>query len=672
MKKFLSLILFLGFHLSLQAQAPDTIPVNIQAIDTIIGACLENGFEASFYANGPHRISIEPLLKFNGTSVNSCLDSINHPQMFFALDSSSLTVSDQILDTNTGKWTATITGTGLCTLYYHIYIDCSVIPTGNSTASLTLSQVWTDSLSHIYSFNAKLDTSESIVVRKPHLLDISPVSYSAIFLDTLSLTFMYKNTNSGRANILARFFPDASNYCSSLPPIGLFYRIGINDTLKTYVAGTEIPITLRPSDTLIFEELVIDSLCIYCDTVCTNGTCQREANFKWKCNVPPAINNVFCNDCQDVYTRSYNVVNSEQHQVKVELDPASLPNIDNDKSCLNDTTFLQWEYIITNPGVSAIDSLKLNLEYFGTDVFTHLTLIPESTFSVVSNCSSCILTTNTTLRDSVLCTVLVPEALKSASSTLKYFHPGDTVWVSFSTFRCGEENDTALLNLPKAFNQWRLYVNGITVCGDQASIIHSTPIGSSTTSSTYNLDLKLQFIPSITDLSVPAGATFGDSARFEIESKGIVTSVADFQLFGAVNTSKTSGWMRATIHCERGLVVQNRESEVYFQYFDVDSGKNIIIDPQFYHASIPDTICDTGDYFFYFDLGDTLMLKAINGGKFIFNLQACCNINSNPAASDFEVKFHLIPNPDSCFNLTYTDTAHLLPPNCTGVSCDGI
>ncbi len=670
MKKFLFLILFLGFHLCLQAQAPDTIQVNIVANDTI-GACLENQFVASFNADSLHRISIEPLLDFDGDSVNSCLDSINHPQVFLVLDSSSLPVSFQVLDTSTGKWTATITGTGLCTLYYHIYIDCSVILTTNT---LTLSQVWTDSLSYVYLVDGNIDTSASIVVEKPHLLDIGPSSFSAIFLDTLSLTFMYKNTNLGTANILARFFPDSSNYCSSLPPLlpplGFFYRIGKNGTPNSYVPGTEIPITLYTSDTLIFEELVIDSLCVYCDTVCTNGTCQREANFEWKCNVPPAINNVFCNDCQNVYTRSYNVINAELHQVKVELAPASLPNIDNDKSCLNDTTFLQWDYIITNPGVSAIDSLKLNLEYFNDDQFTHLTLIPTSTFSVVSNCSSCILSTNSTLRDSALCTNLVPDPLRRAWSSIKHFHPGDTVWVSFSTFRCGVENDTALLNLPKSFNQWRLYVNGITVCGDQASIIHSTPIGSSTTNGKYNLDLKLQFIPSITDLSVPAGATFGDSARFEIESKSIVTSVEDFQLFGAAKSSKTSGWMRATIHCERGLVVQNRESEVYFQYFDVDSNKNIIVEPKFYHASIPLNFCDTGNYFFYFDLGDTLMLKAINGGEFIFNLQACCNINSNPPATDFEVKFHLFPNPDSCFNLTYNDTAHILPPNCTGISCD--
>ena len=209
--------------------------------------------------------------------------------MFFVLDSSSLPVTDQVLDTNTGKWTATITGTGLCTLYYHIYIDCSVIPNGTS-ATLNFSQVWTDSLSHIYTFNGNPDTSASVVVQKPYLLDIGSSSFSANYLDTLSLTFMYKNTNTGKANILVRFFPDSSNYCSSLPPIGLFYRIGINGTLNTYVAGAEIPITLRSSDTLIFEELVIDSLCIYCDTVCTNGTCQREANFKWKCNVPPEHN----------------------------------------------------------------------------------------------------------------------------------------------------------------------------------------------------------------------------------------------------------------------------------------------------------------------------------------------------------------------------------------------
>ncbi|MFN0190094.1 MAG: hypothetical protein ACKVQV_15450, partial [Bacteroidia bacterium] len=453
MKKFLFLILIFSIQHFVSAQT-NPIPVNFLSNDTI-GACLENLFVATFIANGSHRIRIKPLLNFNVPSVNSCLDSINHPQVFFALDSSSLTVSDQVLDTSTGKWTATITGTGMCTLYYHIYIDCSVIPTGDSTASITLSQVWTDSLNHIYSFNAKLDTSASVVVQKPHLLDISPTSFSAIFLDTLSLTFMYKNTNSGTANILARFFPDSSNYCSSLPPIGLFYRIGKYGAPNTYVPGTEIPITLYTSDTLIFEELVIDSLCVYCDTVCTNGTCTREANFKWKCNVPPAINNVFCNDCQNNYTKTYNVTNSVLHQVKVELATSSLPNIDNDKSCLNDTTFLSWDYIITNPGISAIDSLKISLEYFGNDEFTHLTLIPESTFSVVSNCSSCILTTNTTLRGSALCNNLVTDPLRRAWSSLKHFHPGDTVWVSFSTFRCGVENDTALLNLPKAFNQWR-------------------------------------------------------------------------------------------------------------------------------------------------------------------------------------------------------------------------
>ena len=140
MKKFLFLILIFSLQHFVSAQTTP-IPVNFLSNDTI-GACLENRFVASFNADSLHRISIEPLLNFNGDSVNSCLDSISHPQLFFALDSSSLPVTDQVLDTNTGKWTATITGTGLCTLYYHIYIDCSVIPTGNSTASLTLSQVW--------------------------------------------------------------------------------------------------------------------------------------------------------------------------------------------------------------------------------------------------------------------------------------------------------------------------------------------------------------------------------------------------------------------------------------------------------------------------------------------------------------------------------------------------
>ena len=69
MKKFLFLILLFSFQHFVSAQ---TIPVNLVTVDTI-GACLENRFVASFNADSSHRISIEPLLDFNGDSVNSCL-----------------------------------------------------------------------------------------------------------------------------------------------------------------------------------------------------------------------------------------------------------------------------------------------------------------------------------------------------------------------------------------------------------------------------------------------------------------------------------------------------------------------------------------------------------------------------------------------------------------------
>ncbi|MBK9318801.1 MAG: hypothetical protein IPM91_08255 [Bacteroidetes bacterium] len=190
------------------------------------------------------------------------------------------------MDTNTGRWTATINSTDICTLYYHIYIDCSVIPTSNNTSTLTLSQVWTDSLSHIYSFGGNADTSASIVVFKPHIVNIGTSGFFANYLDTIQMTFMYKNTNSGTANILVRFFHDSSHYCASLPPIALNFRVGINGFPIAYTSGTEIPITLLSNDTLIFEELAIDSLCIYCDTICTNNTCTRNVNFNWRCNVP--------------------------------------------------------------------------------------------------------------------------------------------------------------------------------------------------------------------------------------------------------------------------------------------------------------------------------------------------------------------------------------------------
>ncbi|MBK9318979.1 MAG: hypothetical protein IPM91_09310 [Bacteroidetes bacterium] len=47
-----------------------------------------------------------------------------------------------------------------------------------------------------------------------------------------------------------------------------------------------------------------------------------------------------------------------------------------------------------------------------------------------------------------------------------------------------------------------------------------------------------------------------------------------------------------------------------FQYFDVDSGKNIIITPEFYHASIPVLTCDAGNYFSIL-IWKTLMLEQL-------------------------------------------------------------
>lgn len=648
-----------------------TIPVSITEPNSL-GACTDNLFKAAFNLTQERRITIALTLNFNGPTVNSCQSAGNPPQVLFVLDSSTVQVTNIDVDTAFGTWTATI-DSGFCELFYHVYIDCSVIPEGSgSSTTLNFFQTWTDSLLAVYNLDSSGASSVPISVLKPYLYQIPVTGFTANYLDTVRMNFMYKNTNSDTANILFRFYPDSSDYCGALPMLALNYKIGKNGTPFPYVPGDAATTVLPSGDTLIFEQLSFDTLCIYCDTVCTNDSCTRSAILKWHCNIPPATDSLFCTDCLSEYVNTYNVVNASVHNVRVDrLDPDPQTAF-YDHSCLNDTTVLFWRYSITNNGMAALDSLKISLNYFDTESFGHLTLIPGSSLSVSSNCSGCQITTDTTHRDIVLCTRLVPDALFNASTVVTAFSPKDTVWISFTTVRCGEEDDQALLNVPKYFNHWKLKVLGKTICGESVNVSPDT-VNNVSYSNPYNslhdLDLKLQFLPTVTDLSVPKDSVFGDTSLFNITCREIVNSKYDYQLFGSNSSEefKLSGWLKAVVHCEQGLVIRDRENQVYFEYFNA-SGNKVIINADFYHTLIPKDTCMAGDYVFYFDLNDTLMFDAITGGDFIFTLQACCSGSSGTV--DFDVKFYVIPDPDSCITLTYTDTLHIQPPNCTGIACN--
>jgi hypothetical protein len=559
--KHLLLFLCLYFaHLEGKCQAP----INVNLVYDSISVCKENGFEATFIGTDTTRITIHYSLDFNGNLINSCDDNsgANHQQVVLIVDSSSVTYSNVIHDTINGTWTATFPFSGIdtCRLYYKILIDCSVIP-DTSTATLELEQVWIDSLT---SDTLSLNNNPilSLPVYKPFILAIIPAGFKSAYLETIPLQFLYKNTGNTEADIIFNFLPDTNEYCHQLPQDSLTYQIGLSGSRVSFIAQDDLPVLLNPGDTLIITQFVLDTSCVICDT--TTCDCNRQVKMNWKCNNILANSGVFCDTCVRFIESNYRIISADSTKL---VSRRNLPTGVNfyDNTCMNDTNGVQWEYVVRHESGEALDSVIIDLSFNKFENYNQLTLIPNSSVNYSVYCQQCTITEFSESRDSVLCTSLVPDAVKFKKYIVRKFMENDSIVFRFITMNCAEY-DTALINTFKSFNQWRFGASGRSICGNVYGDKDPVNLSLYGADAEKDLDQKIVHFPDITDMSIPSGQTFGDSSLFNIECKGIGTSVFDLQLFG-YNTQQLdafNGWLSAKIHCEQGLRVSEPDQDVYF------------------------------------------------------------------------------------------------------------
>ena len=674
MKKLIQTLSILLFSLIFPkgSQAQTTIPVNVQ-FDTIT-VCKENLFTATFVGSGSMQIAINYGIDFNGNPFNSCVgNSANvHPQVLIMIDSSTVPFTGESLDTVNGIWSATFqfSNPDTCVLTYKLFVDCSVIPNTSSTSStINLVQSWTDTAGDTFLLNS--NSSLSLPIFKPFLIQLNSItSFKAGYLDTIPLQFYYKNTGFSAVDLLFNFLPDTNEYCHQLPQTGLFYQNGLNDPLVPFNILTDVPIQLDRFDTLIITQFVVDTSCVRCDNLSCN--CSRSAELTWKCNNTLSASGVFCDSCVSVLVADYTITSAEPTTlISYRKLPVGVNYYDN--TCMNDTAGVQWEYVVKNVSGEALDSLIIDLTYFEKEQYNYLTLIPESSISYTISCVQCTVDTISELRDTVLCQTIIPNTVKMYRYIVRRFMENDSMVVSFRTFNCAEDDTAHLLNVEKYFNHWGIKASGRSICGDVSGDKFPKKISIYASNSGSDLHQQIVHLPNVTDLNIPAGLTFGDSSLFDIDCKGITANnnLGDLQLFGYNPQQPTAfnGWLRAAIHCEKGLRVSQPEKDVYFLIFI--NGQLDTISSQYYYSTIPNDQCIAGDYFFYFDLSSPGIFPAIGSGKFMFELQGCCS-GSNPPATDYNVMFHILPNGlDTCLVLDISDTLHLSPPGCTGNNCDG-
>lgn len=659
---FIVIVLAITNH---SVYSQDTTVVDLTAPGTV-GACLSNAFSIEFNVTDTQRLSLFTYI--DGITDNVC-GSSSPTSVFIVVDSASqnLTNEQTILDSLSTTWTATITDTGTFTMWYHIYIDCSI----TSTSNINLVQSLTDSLGGFVYHISPSDTNvfQSVNVVYPVIQDITVSPFLASYLNTNYLIFKYRNNSIIPANIKFLFKPDSTDYNGQLFPTNLEFKAGTAGTYASLTPNFFTPAFIPAFDTLFVRQTVIDSSCLVTDTV--------KAFFSWECNNPPTDSGLFCSNCSNVYEKNYSVWNGNVLSVTASRisPPDSIASWDN--SCINDSSGMPlWEFRITNSGIGALDSIVIVLSE--PDANPNLTLIPLSSISIDTICNNCSATVNATPRINALCDTIYPTSslLGSLRITAKNFQEIDTIVVRFRTFRCGEE-DAGLMNQDKYFNQWTLPVTYTDICGTTAIIPSSNPpyyggqrgISSNWTNGGPDLDLSTTFIPSASDLSIlPNQGIFGQSATMEIDLLGLMTSTADYQIFGYNQSSNVpKGYLRAVINCQTGLIIQNPASDVRLKLFKSSTGTYIYNNPVYYHTTVPDSTCQPGDYYFYFNLSDSAMLSFLSAGFFEFTLQACCADNAIPTG--YSVAFYVMPNPDSCFTLSFADTTHLNPPPCVGLGC---
>ncbi len=621
-----------------------------------VGACRQNLYTVTF-SGAPSGTLLQIVPSLSGTTNSFCTTTDGTALQWVSATNATLVSDGDTL-------VMSINNTGNTTISYMALIDCHIA--GSSSIALNQTFLNNNGINFLVD-NDNIHTTSNL--QKPDLVLQNTTDFNAYYLTPSFFDFYYRN-NGDSANIRFGFTPGATAFCGQVASDSIFYQKGINGTLYPYTATDADTLILAHLDTLIIKQRVSINACL---TNCANDT----AMLWWQCNYTMPQAAAFCSQCgKENY--SYTVNNHDSAGIDViRLLPS---RADREFSCFNDTlNAQQWHYMIVNKGKGALDSLNFDLAEWGTSgnpgLSNYLTLIDSASFSLTKGVNSiCSISSQMTTRVQWLCKNLVPKAMFNNQIRIKNFGQHDTVYLSFTTLRCSEENDV-LLNTPKLYNQW-LFKNMRTknTCGTQTNIYSASGLfgnfisGQMIGTAFDDIDLKLQYFPSVSNLSVDNNGN-GDSAVFAVQMKGLVrnSAVNIYQLLGCDTLQNfcdtLHGWLRATVFCDTNIRITRPWQDAFF--IKITDGDTTFFNPEYYYTSdtIGDSICRRTTNYFYFNLADSGMRNVLDSGNFVFKIQACCGSDLSP--SPYSVTFHLLPNPNNCFTLQYTGSnfaGHLTPP----------
>ncbi|MBP6511629.1 MAG: T9SS type A sorting domain-containing protein [Bacteroidia bacterium] len=675
MKKFLLLLtLFSSFFTNVAISQIDlilTTPANV-------GACQINSYVGQYLGTGVAQdLSIASTIINNDTLTcgisNGSLvivDSIKNQ------NGATITPSQTFTDSTNGSWSATlpiVLISDTVFIYYHIIIDCSVIPTGSSIPSLQLVQTWTDS-SNTFEINSSGNTDTSNTIKYPLLVNLSPPSYTMGYKDTIELAFIFANSGTADANINISFTPDLTQYCGAIDNIDYYYKVGILGTPTSFIPTDSFSVSIPINDSLFIIQKVVSISCF-------GGLCEPNAEFKWRCQLDSIYESSFCDSCYGSKELNYSIQNAISPVLHIDrLLPVSDYEANFDTSCVNQDTSLlrEWKFKIYVTGDGLLDSAFVHFHNSNPTGFNTLSLIPFSSIEIDTffNSGGCYLDTAYFINPNALCSTAITDPLGFLNLTPHNFGKNDSIILSFKTYRCVEEVDT-LFNLPKYFNTWKFEGSfSRSICHDNIIPTYNPSYAkyNITDHVGANVFQNLYFAPTITDLSAsnekatPIDSLWGDSAHFEIELKGYLWETMDNQLFGcykdSLNGCIPEGYLRITIDTETGLAPSMLDSMVQLRYLD-SLGSEVLISPEYYYTNIPDDSCKKGITNLYYKLSSPGVITALKTGFFDFTLKSCCG--GQNGGVPYAVKFYFLLDPSGdCLNLTYPVSEHDTIPVCDG------
>jgi hypothetical protein len=646
--------------ISLSAQTP--INANLYS-PVVYGGCIDTVFTLKYESDTTHILKIKSWLT-NGDS--SCTLSSTKRQVFISVDSSNsyVNASTIVLDTLNGFFSCHVSNSGSDSVYirYKIFIDCSVLKDTSNQQSIILHQSFNDSLNN-RAFNVNgLGNQISIPALKVPIIRNSFTfqQFGISYLDSSYFEFRYENKSDLPANISFHFVPGDTTVCSHATTLGYAFADSANNNFQSFNTANFTNAFIPPHTYLYVRHYATLTNCM--DSICTD-----TAKLYWQCNYPANTSNIFCASCLNVTDAVYQVQNIENPILEIQsISPQN--NYYNNFNCFNDTAnMLQWDYRIVHAAssIGTADTFSVTLEPHIALSDNWLALIPESEIQVTVNCQQCTVETDSVISAvPLLCNNYINDAIARYTIHGLNFKHDDTIYFHVKVFRCAVENDAVLLNQGKYLNQYKLntYAQGICPLKNNSTTAYLSKeleqyVG------TPNINQNVVCFPATNNLNVPSQQTFGDTLRLALELNGLQAQniPLEYQHLACGDTNppyncKPKGLIRIRVALETGLVIMNPASQVFIS--GIYNLLPVVLTPVSYHDSVPDSVCMAGNYYFYFNATDTL-LYLLTYGKLFCTVRACCPAEVND--THLQIAFHLLPNPDSCFTVTFNSN-HITPP----------